>query len=246
MIDLNEVAKTYRTGLPGRGRLVHALDRVTLRVESGTALGIVGLNGAGKSTLLRIILGYIRPTSGEALIASMAPRSYVERNGVAYVPERVTIPRSWTVLGALRAYAMLGEIQDDSWHRVDAAMHRLGLEQLADRKIAHLSKGNVQRVGIAQAILTERKLMVLDEPTESLDPVWIVETREILEEWLAGDPERVLVIASHNLPEVERVTNRVVLLHNGRIAGELPSGGPPGSLENNFLAKLRQLEEARS
>lgn len=73
-----------------------------------------------------------------------------------------------------------------------------------------------------------------------------MELREILEEWISGDPERVLVIASHNLPEVERVTSRIVLLHNGRIAGELPIGGPPGSLEKNFLERLGQLEEARS
>jgi ABC-2 type transport system ATP-binding protein len=246
MIDFNEVTKTYRPGLLRRGEPVRALDGVTLRVESGTALGLVGLNGAGKSTLLRIVLGYISPTSGEALIASIRPRTYVERHGVAYVPERVTIPRSWTVSGALKAYAMLGNLEDDAWHRVDAVMRRLGLEQIADRKISQLSKGNLQRVGIAQALLGERKLMVLDEPTESLDPIWIVEMREILEEWMSDDPERVLVIASHNLPEVERVTNRVVLLHNGRIAEELPSGGPPGSLEKNFLERLGQLEEARS
>jgi ABC-type multidrug transport system ATPase subunit len=245
MIDLSDVRKTYRSGWLRRSQPVHALDGVTLRVESGTALGVVGLNGAGKSTLLRVLLGYVRPTSGEALISNAAPRSYVERHGIAYVPERVTIPKGWTVRGALKAFAMLGDLEEDAWHRVDGVIHRLGLDPIADRKVGELSKGNLQRVGVAQAIVGERKLMVLDEPTDGLDPVWIAELREILEEWITGDAERVLVLASHNLPEVEKVTNRVVLLHNGKIAGELPIGGPPGSLEQNFLNRLGQLEEAR-
>lgn len=242
MIALTDVTKEYRTGVLGTGGRVRALDGVTLEVAAGTALGLVGLNGAGKSTLLRILLGYARPTAGEVSIDGMAPRRYTERHGVAYVPESVTIPGGWTVRSALRAYAMLGNLGQDAWARVDDTLERLGLAPLADRRVRALSKGNLQRLGIAQAILGDRALMVLDEPTDGLDPVWIVELRAIVAEWRAA-PGRTLVLASHNLPEVERLTDRAVLLHNGRLAGELGGGG---ALESRFLKRVHSMEEARA
>jgi len=245
MIQLTDLSKEYRTGWPGRASRVRALDSVNLGISAGTTLGIVGLNGAGKSTLLRLLLGYIRPTSGEVTIEGVPPRSYVERQGVAYVPEKVTIPRSWTVRGALRAYAMLGEIGADAWDLVEAAIQRLGLQGLAERPVGTLSKGNLQRLAIAQALLGDKRLMVLDEPTDGLDPVWIVELRSVIEEWRAAEPARIVILASHNLPEVERVANRVLLLHNGRAEGDLMSGDGGGELERHFLQRVSDLSEAR-
>lgn len=244
MIELDAVAKEYRSILPGRAP-VRALDGVTLSIGAGDAVGIVGLNGAGKSTLLRLLLGYVRPTEGTATIEGVTPRSWVEREGIAYVPERVAIPPGWRVSDALRAYAMLGELGSDEWSRVDDATDRLGLRPLVDRKVGALSKGNLQRLAIAQAILAPRRLMVLDEPTDGLDPIWIAQLREIVAEWRAADPARTLILASHNLAEVERLVDSVVLLHNGRIQGRLEAGGAPGSLEASFLRRVRELEEAR-
>src|SRR5690606_23058750 len=132
--------------------------------------------------LMRILLGYARPSGGSATIDGLEPRRYVERSGVAYVPERVTIPRRWTVRDAMRAYAMFAGIGARAWDEVDAAMRRLGLGSLAHRRVATLSKGNLQRLAIAQAILGPRRIMVLDEPTDGLDPVWIAELRDILAE----------------------------------------------------------------
>ncbi len=240
MIRLSGVTKEYggRFGLPS-GCAVRALDGVSMEVPPGTALGVIGLNGAGKSTLLRVLLGYVRPTAGEAEIRRLAPRAYVERHGIAYVPERVAIPAQWTVRGALTAYAMLGDLGDDARERVEAALRRLGLEQLAERRVGQLSKGNVQRLAIAQALLGDRELMVLDEPTDGLDPVWIAELRRIVAEWRAADPTRVLVFASHNLPEVERIADRVVLLHEGRVLEELePRSGAHPDLESAFLREV--------
>jgi ABC-2 type transport system ATP-binding protein len=243
MIELSEVAKAYRSRWAG-GTAVRALDGVSLRVEPGTALGVVGLNAAGKSTLMRVLLGYVRPSSGEARVGGTTPRRYAEHHGIAYVPERVSIPPRWTVRGALRTYAMLGELGADAWERVDAALERLGLTPLAGRRIGTLSKGNLQRVAIAQALLGERSLMVLDEPTDGLDPVWIAELREIIRGWRDADPRRIVVLASHNLAEVERLTDRAVLLHNGRVQAELAAGVE--SLEAAFLEKIGELEEPRS
>ena len=164
MIHLESVVKNY-------GRRVRALDGVTLDVAAGSALGIVGLNGAGKSTLLWLLLGYVNASSGAARIDGLAPREYAQRRGVAYVPERVAIPRGWTVRVALMAYAMLDGLGSEARDRVEYALSRLGLAPLADRKVGALSKGNLQRLAIAQMLLAPRRLMVLDEPTDGLDPV---------------------------------------------------------------------------
>jgi ABC-2 type transport system ATP-binding protein len=244
MIELTEIEKVYRTGgwlRPGGG--VRALDGVSLVARRGEALGLIGLNGAGKSTLLRLLLGYLRPTGGEVSVGEMSPREYAERHGVAYVPEHVRIPGGWTVRSALTAYAMLGDLGDDAHERVERSMSRLGLTPLADRRVSRLSKGNLQRLAIAQAILGERELMVLDEPTDGLDPVWIAELREIVAEWRAADAGRTLVIASHNLTEVERIADRVLVLHAGRVRDEIrvEPGGP--RLEDRFLALARGWEE---
>jgi ABC-2 type transport system ATP-binding protein len=244
MIQLNDVEKEYRGGLiPRAGKGVRALDGVTLTAQRGEALGLIGLNGAGKSTLLRLLLGYVRPTAGTVTVDDVSPRDFAERHGVAYVPEHVRVPGGWTVRGALTAYAMLGELGDDAHARVARAMERLGLAPLAERAVRRLSKGNLQRLAIAQAILGDRQLMVLDEPTDGLDPVWIAELRRIVEEWRAVDARRTLVIASHNLTEVERIADRVLVLHAGRVTGEVRPESGGGRLEARFLEMAREWEE---
>src|SRR5690606_30005899 len=152
MIELREVTKTFAGRWYRGGAPVKALDEVDLSVPEGTALGIVGLNGAGKSTLLRVLLGYARPTSGTATIGGMPARDYVQRQGERYSPENQTTPRRWTVREALRACAMRAGLGDAAGERVDAAIDRLGLASVATRRISALSKGNVQRVGVAQAL----------------------------------------------------------------------------------------------
>ena len=243
MIHLERVVKNYGGRLGWRPR-VRALDEVSLQLQPGDALGIVGLNGAGKSTLLRLLLGYVNASSGRAEIAGLAPREYAERHGVAYVPERVAIPGAWTVRGALEAYAMLDGLGVEAAERVDHAIDRLGLTALTDRRVATLSKGNLQRLALAQMLLSPRRLMVLDEPTDGLDPVWLAELRKIVAEWRAEDAQRVLVIASHNLPEVERLAERVIVLHEGRLRADidLAEGGP--GLEDRFLRLVAEWEAA--
>lgn len=225
MIELVDVVKEY-AGLLGRvaGRRVRALDGVSLAVRPGEAVGIVGPNGAGKSTLIRLLLGYLRPTAGTVRVGGMAPRAYCERHGVAYVPERVDLPPGWTVRQALLAFCALGEVEGAE-ARVAAAAGRLGLGPWMGRRVGTLSKGGQQRVALAQALLaTERTVMILDEPSGGLDPAWIVELRAIAAEWRAADPRRVLLLASHDLGEVERIADRAVVLWDGRIREEVALG----------------------
>ena len=217
MIRLVDVTKEYGGRIArARGRGVRALDGVSLEVPPGTSLGIVGPNGAGKSTLIRLLLGYLRPTRGEVALEGAPPRAYVERHGVAYVPELVAIPRHWSARFALHAFAALGEISSHR-EKADAALEKLGLGEVAGRRVGALSKGTLQRLAIAQALLGDRAIMVLDEPTHGLDPEWIARLREIVAEWRAADPRRVVVIASHDLDELERNTERVAVLESGKV-----------------------------
>lgn len=244
MIELRNVTKYYGSRWSPPAARVSALEEVTLSIERGASVGIVGLNGAGKSTLLKLLLGYVRPTAGEASVGGMLPRHFAERRGVAYVPEHVAVPRRWSVRRALTAYAMLSDLAAPR-ERVDAVIARLGLEPLSERPAGKLSKGNLQRLGIAQALLGDRELMVLDEPTDGLDPVWTVELRKVVAEWRAGAEGRTAVIASHNLTEIERMTERVLVLHGGRLRADLRLGEGEPPLENRFLSLVTEWGEGR-
>ncbi|HYH81724.1 MAG TPA: ABC transporter ATP-binding protein [Longimicrobium sp.] len=217
MIHLDQVAKSYG-GWRARalGRVVPALAGVSLNVPPGTVLGIVGPNGAGKSTLIRILLGYLRPTRGSVTVGGLAPRAYAERHGVAYVPETPAIPHAWTVEHAMRVYASLAELEDPG-PQIDAALDRVGLGDTRPRRVAALSKGMRQRLALAQALLGDRAVMVLDEPTNGLDPEWVAELRAMVEEWRAARPDRVALIASHDLSELERTADRVAVLESGAL-----------------------------
>jgi ABC-2 type transport system ATP-binding protein len=228
MIRIEKVVKEYGGPLARlRGERVRALDGVTLHVPPGAAVGLVGPNGAGKSTLIRLLLGYLSPTGGGVQVGGMLPRDYAERHGVSYVPDRVSIPPGWTVRGALHAFAALGEV-DRAPERIQKAMRKLGLAELAGRRVSALSKGNLQRLAIAQALLGERKVMVMDEGMDGLDPEWAARVREMVAEWRRADPERVLVFASHDLDEVERMADQVVILSAGRVREvvDVRTGGP--------------------
>jgi len=217
MIRLDGVEKEYGGWMArARGRVVRALAGVSLHVPPGVAMGIVGPNGAGKSTLIRLLLGYIRPSAGAVRVDGMEPRAYVGRRGMAYVPESVTIPPAWSVGHAMRVFAALGEL-DGPAAKIEAALRRVGMEDAAHRRVGALSKGMLQRVAIAQALLGERRVMVLDEPTGGLDPEWIAELRAIVAEWRAADPARVVLIASHDLDELERTADRVAVLEGGEL-----------------------------
>jgi ABC-2 type transport system ATP-binding protein len=195
---------------------VCALDEVWLDARPGEVLGIAGPNGAGKSTLISILLGYVRPTSGVVLVDGLSPRGYIERHGIGYLSEFVEIDPRWTVREALTRFATLGGVPDALIAlRSQQVMARLGLEELGDRKFKHLSKGNKQRLGLAQALLREERVLILDEPTHGLDPVWLMRFRGIVAS--LRRPGRTILIASHNLEELERLCDRVAIFDRGRL-----------------------------
>ncbi|NJD10085.1 MAG: ABC transporter ATP-binding protein [Gemmatimonadetes bacterium] len=223
LIELRSAGKRY-----GRRPGVIALRPTNLAVAAGEVCAVVGPNGAGKSTLLALALGFLRPTTGQVLLVGAPPRDRHRAGGVAYLPERFSLPARWTVAGALRGLAALDR-EPDPGARVAAVLARCGLEEVRARPIGELSRGLLQRVGIAQAWLAPAQVLVLDEPTEGLDPLWRLRLRELVAERRAAGA--AVLLASHDLAEVERMADRVVLLERGEVRGVLPARGPAGAGE---------------
>ena len=220
VIESRNVGKTYRSLL---GNSVKAVEEFSLQVVEGEILGIAGPNGAGKTTLIAMMLGYLRPTTGAVEINGMPARTYVERNGIGYLSELIAIPPKWKAETALVRYATLAGIPEaDVSRRVNEVIEKLGLDEHRDKKVKALSKGNLQRLGLAQALLRDEQILVLDEPTHGLDPVWVQRFRDIVGE--LRRPDRTILIASHNLDELQRLADRVAIIDHGRLQRLVSTG----------------------
>jgi len=220
VIELQNATKIYRSPF---GRSVKAVEDFSLQVAEGEVLGIAGPNGAGKSTLISLMLGYLRPTAGSVLIRGVEPRAFVEKNGIGYLSELMTINPNWKAEEALVRFATLAAIPPaDIKGRVNAVIEELGIGEHRDKKIKALSKGNLQRLGVAQALLRDEQVMILDEPTHGLDPVWTQRFRGIVEG--LRKPGRTIIIASHNLDELQRLADRVAIIDRGRLQRLVQTG----------------------
>jgi ABC-2 type transport system ATP-binding protein len=222
VIVLDQLTKWYGPRL--------AVDHVSLEVEAGEVMGLLGPNGSGKTTILRILTGYLRPSSGTARIAGLdvVDDSLLARARVGYVPEDVPLYASMTVREFLRFMARLKGLGGAAvTAAVEAAVERLALGDVRRVLVGKLSRGYRQRVAIAQALLASPDLLILDEPTNGLDPRQIIEMRGIVRA-LAG--ERTVIVTSHILGEIERVADRVAILLAGRLLGvHALRSNPPGA-----------------
>lgn len=220
MIELKNTSKTYR---PLFGRPVTAVIDFSLDIAEGEVLGIAGPNGAGKSTLLSLLLGYLKPTSGTVRIRGMDPRAFIEKNGIGYLSELMSINPNWKAEDALTRFATLAAVAPaEIPTRVNAVIEELGIGEHRDKKIKALSKGNLQRLGVAQSLLRDEQIMILDEPTHGLDPVWTQRFRGIVEG--LRRPGRTIIIASHNLDELQRLADRVAIIDRGRLQRLVQTG----------------------
>jgi ABC-2 type transport system ATP-binding protein len=213
VIKFEHVSKTYRSIT---GRAVEAVADFSLDIHEGEVLGLAGPNGAGKSTLIALLLGYLHPSAGSVSIHGMPPRAFIERHGIGYLSELVAIPPAWRTENALKRYALLAGIpQSEVQAAVDRVIDLLGLGEHRRKLIKQLSKGNLQRVGLAQALLCEERILILDEPTHGLDPMWTQRFRELVDD--LRRPDRAIFIASHNLDELQRISDRVAIIDRGRL-----------------------------
>ncbi|HZY04860.1 MAG TPA: ABC transporter ATP-binding protein [Anaeromyxobacteraceae bacterium] len=218
-IEAQGLSKTYRGPLGGAGAV--ALRGVDLRVERGTAFGLIGPNGAGKTTFVKALLGVVRPTAGRVSLLGGDPDDPAVRRRVGYLPERLALPPAWTPVEILTSVARLKRL-GPARAEVARRLEEVGMAEAAGRKVGGFSKGMKQRVGLAGALLGSPEVLVLDEPTDGLDPLARVEVRSLL----ARELERgaTLLLNSHLLSETERVCGRIGILVEGRVVrqGALP------------------------
>jgi ABC-2 type transport system ATP-binding protein len=207
MIDVQSVAKSY-----GRRRRVPALRDVTASIARGRVTAIVGPNGAGKSTLFGVILGFLRASAGSVTIAGQHPQDYVLDHGIGYMPDRFSLPAGWPVGRAIDA---LGRMNGLDRNQIDSAMASFDVTSERGKNVGMLSRGLLQRIGLAHAFSAQHDLLVLDEPAEGLDPVWRLELRDRIAARRADG--RTVLLASHDMAEVERVADSVIVLENGTV-----------------------------
>ena len=226
MIEVQHLTKRY-------GR-VTAVDDVSFRVERGEILGFLGPNGAGKTTTMRILTGYMPATEGNAIVAGFdvfdQPVEAKRRTG--YLPETPPLYPDMRVGEYLDFVARIkGVLSADRRERIRAVMDRTRITDVVDKLCSRLSKGYRQRVGLAQCIIHNPEVLILDEPTAGLDPKQIIETRQLIK-GLEGD--HTIILSTHILPEVSQTCQRVVIINKGRVvAVDTP---------DNLTARLRGSE----
>jgi len=209
MIEVSDLRKSYNG--------IEALKEVSFSVRSGEVIGLLGPNGAGKTTLMKILAGYLHPTSGTAEVGGL---DVLEHTGmvqemIGYLPENAPLYPELTVQSQLRMVAELRSIPAADQNRcLSEAIRAVGLEDRLTRPIGTLSKGYRQRVGLAQAILHQPRLLILDEPTNGLDPTQIVEVRHLIRKLAERS---TVMISTHILSEVEATCDRAIII----MAGEL-------------------------
>jgi len=211
-----------------------AVDDVSFKAERGEILGFLGPNGAGKTTTMRVLTGYMPPTEGKAIVAGydVLEQPIEAKRRTGYLPETPPLYPDMTARDYLTFCARIkGVPRSERTSRVGAVMERTRIADVADKHCGKLSKGYRQRVGLAQALLHNPEVLILDEPTAGLDPKQIIETRELIKE-LGGD--HTIILSTHILPEVSQTCNRIVIINRGRVvAVDTP---------DNLTARLRGSE----
>lgn len=214
-VSVSSLEKTYRSGLIRR-QTVRALDGVSMTVPSGAVFGLLGPNGAGKTTMIKILLGVAHASAGEARLFGHEPGDPAARDRIGYLPEKHEFPDFLTSAQMLDIYGQMSGVDDTQRaQRIPELLERVGLSHATDQKLSGYSKGMLQRAGLAQALLNEPDLLILDEPTDGVDPVGRREIRDILVE--LKNEGKTVFINSHLLSEVEKVCTEIAILNEGKL-----------------------------
>lgn len=211
-ISTENLTKVYRSR---QGTHV-AVQGLNLQVADGETVGFLGANGAGKTTTIKMLLGFIEPTAGQAWLYGVPCREPRARERVGYLPEQPYFPRFLTARELLSVHASLAGVSaQEAKHRVEWALELAHAEGFAHRPIGKLSKGMTQRVALAQALVGDPQLLILDEPASGLDPVSRAEMRNVLQ--ALKEQGKTIFLSSHHLGEVERICDRVAIIHQGQL-----------------------------
>ncbi|MFH0840617.1 MAG: ATP-binding cassette domain-containing protein [bacterium] len=232
MIEIKGVSKKFNTNL--------ALDNISFNVKQGEVLGFLGPNGAGKTTTMKIITGFWQASEGTVIVegTNVAEDSLAVRKKIGYLPETVPLYDEMKVFEYLKFVAGVRDIPKEKIiPRIKEVIESCGLQQVIGKSIEELSKGFRQRVGLAQAIMHDPDILILDEPTTGLDPNQIVEIRDLIKK---VGKEKTVIFSTHILAEAQATCDRVVIINKGKIVGE----GRPDELanamnRNNYCLKVK-------
>ncbi len=239
---LSNISKIYRRSHLGRTKETAAIQSLSLEVRAGEVFGLLGLNGSGKTTTIKMLLGLLRPTQGtiQVLGRAMPDRQVLAR--VGYLPEAAYLCKWMTGREAVTLFATLSGIPASSRKKaVTDILERVGMTVAADRKIGEYSKGMLQRIGMAQALVHDPELLIFDEPITGLDPLAVKDMRQLVA-WLKAKGKTVF-FSSHDMSEVEKLCDRVGILAGGHLAltaEQKDWRDRPGHLEELFTATVKR------
>jgi len=238
--ELIRVTKLYRRRHLGKLTVTRGVEDLSLEIRTGEVFGLLGLNGAGKTTAIKLLLGLLFPTEGEARLFHVPLPDRVVMRRVGYLPELPTLYKYLTIGELLQLYGDLSDMPPERIReRLPRIIAELGLEPHQAKHLREYSKGMLQRAGLAQSLLHDPDLLILDEPVSGLDPLGLKEMRQLLLN-LNGEGKTIF-FSSHIISEAEKICHRVGILHQGRLSRILEKKeweGRDGHLEKLFLETI--------
>ncbi len=242
-VDIQGLSVTFERG----GSSVAALDRLDAVVPEGQVFGLLGPNGAGKTTLMHVLLGFVPPTAGQAAIFGTDVRRAIARQRIGYLPEHPDTYRFLTARELLHTAGRLFGMRGPALRaRSDALLERLDLTAAANRPAGTFSRGMLQRVCLAQALINDPDLVILDEPTGGMDPFGRLQIRALITELKARG--KTVLLSSHELSEVEMVCDSIAILYKGRVISGGPAAAlvPAGESLERFFIRTIEAVDARA
>lgn len=243
-LRFSRVGKVYRKSHLGTLTETVGLVDLDLTVARGEVFGLLGLNGSGKTTAIKLLMGLHLPTTGDVEVLGRRVPDVEVLARIGYAPEAAYLNRSLTGRETLRLFAALSRVPDpEREERVETMMAEVGLAHALDRRLSEYSKGMLQRASLAQALIHDPELVILDEPVTGLDPLAIKEVRALIL-WLKAKGKTVL-FSSHDISEVEKVCDRIGILSGGRLAKTMTQDewrGRPDALEDAFAAAVTRTD----
>jgi len=218
VVECEQLTKVYRKLLSDRSKDVCALQNISLSVAEGQIVGLIGPNGAGKSTLLNLMGGLIFPTKGRVRVCGYPARSIEARSGLGYMPEHPAFLGRYSAWAILKYHgALLGLSRHAISIQIDKLTEQLQMDEFIDRPCADFSQGMKQRLALAIALMNDPHFLLLDEPSNGLDPIGIIQLRDLLKK--LRDAGTAIVISSHRLGELEKLTSDYIFLYRGEVVG---------------------------
>ena len=240
VIDVRGLTKVYKRSHLGRSTTSRGVENLTFQVNPGEVFGLLGLNGSGKTTTIKLILGLLFPTAGQIhVLGSPVPNRDAQRR-IGFLPEVPYFYRNLTPVEVLRLYGSLSLMDQRRLpSRIDEVISLVKMDHARNKPMREFSKGMLQRIGFAQALLHDPDLLILDEPVTGLDPLGIRQTRQLVLE--LNQAGKTIFFSSHSISELERLAHRVAILVEGKLARLLTEAewkARPGRLEEIFIETL--------